>query len=457
VEKAAILAPFSHLGLRGRFLPSADIPRAGGGYLSRLRARLQRRSDTEHQQALIRLGLGAFVFAYVAVAVHYVGAPERTLALIALTVLAYGLFAGVIIVAMLKNPAVSVPRRLAAIVGDTLFTTLAMIVADGIGALLYGAYLWIIVGNGFRYGQRYLYGANILSLAGFSAVLLWSPFWQQNLLLGSGLLVWLVLIPVYLGLLLRSKEAALDSARQADQAKSRFLASMSHELRTPLNAIIGFSELLKEDAAGLGQQGMVDDLGKIEKSGWHLLRMINEMLDMARLETGRTMVRVEPFDPASLLREVVIATEPLARDNGNQISVDISDDIGIMESDRDKLRRIALNLLSNACRFTQRGNVCVTARRAVRDRTDCLLIEISDTGPGMTREQLDLALQPFAQIDSSNTRRHGGVGLGLAIAGLFADLLGGSLGATSEPGRGSTFSLCLPLHISAPAAAVEST
>ena len=238
--------------------------------------------------------------------------------------------------------------------------------------------------------------------------------------------------------------AARDEAVRASQAKSDFLASMSHELRTPLNAIIGYSEILIEEADELARPELKPDLEKIRGAGKHLLGLINDILDLSKIEAGKMDVFRETFDVPALLGDVRATVEPLMARNGNTFEIRQGQDLGTMRSDQTKMRQILFNLLSNAAKFTKQGRIILSASRLVADQGDRLRFEVSDTGIGMTPEQVTGLFQPFSQADASTTRDYGGTGLGLAITRHFCRLLGGDVVVVSEPGKGSCFTVELP-------------
>ena len=246
---------------------------------------------------------------------------------------------------------------------------------------------------------------------------------------------------------LRRQNLELEEARElsevANRTKSQFLANMSHELRTPLNAIIGYSEILQEDAVDSDQEQLVPDLKKIEGAGRHLLGLINDILDLSKVEAGKMDVFIEEIDISSLLDEVKSIIAPLVAKNGNKLELRLADRIGSMRTDRTKVKQCLLNVLSNASKFTQDGKLTVGVERLGTDRS-IVQMTISDTGIGMSEEQLGRLFQAFSQADASTTKKFGGTGLGLAITRHFCRLLGGDVTVASQVGEGSTFTIVLP-------------
>ena len=245
-----------------------------------------------------------------------------------------------------------------------------------------------------------------------------------------------------------ARDQALEARAEAEAAsrsKSSFLANMSHELRTPLNAIIGYSEILAEDATDRGDDGSVKDLQKIQSAGKHLLGLINSILDLSKIEAGRMDVYLEQVNLTQLIDEVRVIIQPLIEKNGNRLVIECAPDIGSMRTDLTKVKQSLINLLSNAAKFTENGEVGLAIARQTGPAGDPhVLFKVSDSGIGMTEEQMGRLFEAFAQADSSTTRNFGGTGLGLAITKRFAALLGGSINVASKPGAGSTFTLDLP-------------
>ncbi len=239
---------------------------------------------------------------------------------------------------------------------------------------------------------------------------------------------------------------ANDKAEAANRAKSEFLANMSHELRTPLNAIINYSEMLYEDAEDAGNEDFLPDLDRIQSAGKHLLRLINNILDISKIESGKMDVFAETFSVSKVLEEVRQMMLPLVEKNGNTLFVDYPPDVGEMHSDLTKVRQCLVNLMSNASKFTENGEIRCSVHQVSDDGSDMLHFAIADTGIGMTEEQLQKIFSAFTQADASTTRRYGGTGLGLAITRNFAEMLGGEVTVESEYGKGTTFTVILPAH-----------
>jgi signal transduction histidine kinase/DNA-binding response OmpR family regulator len=243
---------------------------------------------------------------------------------------------------------------------------------------------------------------------------------------------------------------AKEAAETANRTKSLFLANMSHELRTPLNAILGFSEMLQEEAAERNLDDFTADLQKISTSGRHLLGLINDILDLSKIEAGKMELRLEDFSIRELIDEVASTIDLQAKRNGNTLEVNCARDIGVMRGDLSKVRQGLYNLVSNAAKFTHNGKINVLVEREVMDNAEWILFRVSDTGIGLSSEQIVRLFQPFTQADASTTRKFGGTGLGLALTRRFCQMMNGDVTVHSVPGEGSIFTIKLPATISDP-------
>src|SRR2546427_6718155 len=245
-------------------------------------------------------------------------------------------------------------------------------------------------------------------------------------------------------------QEARTTAEDANRAKSAFLANMSHELRTPLNAIIGYSEMLQEDARDLGEEHFVADLQKIHSAGKHLLGLINDVLDISKIEAGKMDLFLETIDVPAMIQDVVNTIKPLVQKNGNTLTVECAENLGPMRADATKVRQALFNLLSNACKFTDKGTISLRVSRERTNRAGHFVFRVSDSGIGLTPEQLSQLFKAFTQADASTTRKYGGSGLGLAITRHFCQMIGGEGTGESEAGKGSAFTVRLPAVVISP-------
>ncbi len=240
------------------------------------------------------------------------------------------------------------------------------------------------------------------------------------------------------------------ASEEANTAKSRFLANMSHELRTPLNAIIGYSEMLEEEAGERGHTDYVPDLQKIRAAGRHLLALINDVLDLSKIEAGKMELHLETFEILPAIEAVAATVAPLIEKNGNTLRLELADGLGAMRADVTRVRQVLFNLLSNASKFTERGRITLRAAAERGPAGATLCFTVQDTGIGMTPEQLGRLFQAFSQAETSTSSKYGGTGLGLAISKMFCEMMGGDIAAASTPGMGTTFTVRLPREVREP-------
>ena len=399
---------------------------------------LSRRPDSEHEQALVRIVLASFASVYLFWSVHQDGHLDvlegRLLWMCGLYVLfSVGLFIFITI-----DFKVSPIRRCLGIVGDLSTTSIGIAAAGAGGAPLYVVLLWVIFGNGFRYGRRYLFAASAFGTFAFGAAIHFNPYWQNKLSLGIGLLVGLVVLPLYVSSLLKKLTIAGTRAEEANRAKNRFLANMSHEMRTPLNGIIGMLDLLKGTQLSAEQEELTNT---IDDSAHTLLFLMQDVLDLSKIEAGKVSVEVSDFDLYAVLKHTIAIIEPQARFKGLATFLRVSSNVPfLLRGDPHLLRQVLLNLLGNALKFTERGEVGIrvtleseTARQAT------VRFEVVDTGIGISAEAQRRIFDRFTQADESITRRFGGTGLGTTISKEIVELMGGAIGVQSEVGKGSTF------------------
>jgi two-component system sensor histidine kinase RpfC len=429
--------------------PDGATPRRGPLW-ERLRARLTGRPDTEHEQILVRVGIGVAIVSGLMIAA--VGDPPPPQAVPLLSIASSYLVGGVmLLVHLLVDPAPRPARRYVGMAIDIVALTMVLLVGQGTAALFYPFYLWITLGMGFRYGRSYLLVSAVSSLLSFAVVIALTEYWRTQPALAGGLWVALLVLPAYALSLLTKLTDALARAEEANQAKSRFLATMSHELRTPLHAIIGMADLLRASPMRAEQQDMIRT---VRSAGQTLLEMIGDLLDVAKIEAGSMTVQPTPFDLHALLATARALLHHQARDKGLELRLTIDPAVPYrLYGAARSLQQILVNLVTNAVKFTDAGHVTIRVlAEAVAPDKVALRIDVQDTGIGIPVRAQEHIFERFAQVDESATRRHGGTGLGLAIARQLANLMGGLLLVDSTPGVGSCFTFRAPFARTAAAA-----
>lgn len=395
--------------------------------------RLRNRPDSEHEMSFNRL-----IFSLIIVGVLLVNRGSSDLGN-ALDVMAlYITLALGVLSHILLFPGVSRGRRLFALLLDCGFLSWQLHLGGEVASLFFPIYLWVIFGNGFRFGLASLAIAIPVATICFGITVLTTPFWFERWHLSVGLLVGLVILPAYSGTLIRKLSLATKAAEEASQAKSLFLASVSHELRTPLTAIVGMTGLLRASPLAAEQREMVETVDLASRS---LQSLINSLLDLSRIEAGRMPVSDEPFDLLALLLDARRLVESQLRQRGLAFDIHVTPRTPLrLSGSRQHLHEILVNLVGNAVKFTREGAVTIAVDGEVEeDGRVRLTMEVTDTGIGIAPADQERIFEDFTQADPSIMNRFGGTGLGLAIARRLVELLGGAISVTSVPGEGSTF------------------
>ncbi len=414
-------------------MPASDTKGAKrAGWFSWARTRLRDRPDSEHEMSFNRLAFASLIVLSLLTAQN--GEADDALKAMALYIcLAFGVLGHILI-----YPKVCQQRRAFALLLDLGFLSWQLHIGGEAASLFFPIYLWVVFGNGFRFGLTWLRAAMAVGFLTFAGVVATTPFWHGNAHLSAGLLVGLIILPLYAGTLIRKLSHAKQLAEHASRAKTMFLASVSHELRTPLNAIIGTSCLLRDSNMAPSQRDMAKTIDAAAKS---LLTLIDGILDFSRIEAGEVRIQTTDFDLLEMLAEVRQMTSVQAQQKGLQLTHHVTlRTPQHLRGERRYIQEIIINLASNALKFTDTGGVAI-AVDAIEDNGSQvrLRFQVTDTGIGIAPEAQGRIFDSFTQADESIINRYGGTGLGLAICKRLVEAMGGEIGVVSSPGAGSTF------------------
>ena len=395
------------------------------------------RDTFELEQSYIRVGISVTIL--VLLLFHrFIYAASKAVDSGAIAITTFYLLASVVLTGLiLFGRKKSVGRRLAGAWVDIGVVTMFMTFAGDTGIMLIGGYLWVIFGNGFRFGRKYLIHAQLLSIAGFLAAIQINTYWENHEAVIYGMFLMLLALPIYVAALIARIEAARRKADEASALKTRFVANMSHEIRTPLNGIIGVGTLFRTTPLNEEQQRLIDTL---DSSSRLLMSLLNNVLDFAKIEEGKLAIEAADFSVDTLLEDTARVFRPQVEAKEVELEVQVTSAIGQLHGDPHRLQQVLANLLGNSVKFTRQGSIILSVAVLRQDEQDCRVrFQVADTGVGIPVEAQDRIFESFAQADISTTRRYGGSGLGLTIAKHLVEAMGGELSFESVENLGSRF------------------
>ena len=412
-------------------------------FFRRLRARFPN-YGSEHEQALLRVFFSAIIFAFLLLR-FYPGNRSGIQDIVLIFSGGFFVFSIVFLRIVFFRPNLSEKRQLLAMVADLGAVTFGMLMTGETGVLFFGIYLWVTVGNGLRYGTKSLGMSHMLSVLGFTSVILLNDYWRIHSTLGTGLLLTLVLIPLYMYKLLERLNQAIIRAEEASKAKSHFLANMSHEMRTPLNGVIGASDLILGTPLNAEQKDLVKTL---RNSGRVLLKLIENVLDFSKIESGKLVGKIVDFDLHSLINNTMDMFASQAEKKGLRLHMHASPETCfLLRGDAQHLRQVIINLVGNAIKFTKAGMVELQVSTLAQNASSARLrFEVIDTGIGIAQESQQDIFESFTQAHANISNSYGGTGLGTTISKQLVEFMGGRIGLHSEVGKGSMFWFELPFE-----------
>lgn len=399
-----------------------------------LKKRLKNRPDSEHEQVIVRFITGTVWLSYILLIDRNNYVSEEVIVASFL----YIFLNFVILSFIIIHPILSHYRRLYGMFLDVIFISYAMAATGEIGSPLFCAYLFLSFGFGFRYGNKYLFISALFSIIGFSVAASNNTYWMEQKILSNSIIFSIIVLSFYVSFLISKQNKLISAAKEANEAKSQFLANMSHEIRTPLNGVIGMSALLSKAQLPPKQR---DFASTINASAKTLLTLINDILDISKIEAGKITIETLDFDLHALINSTAVMLSPQALNKGISFNIHISPDTPfLLQGDKLHLKQIMINLISNAIKFTHQGIIEIYVKPvATSEKKTRVRFEIIDTGIGIAEHEKLKLFNKFTQADESTTRKFGGTGLGMAIAKQLVDALNGEIDFSSKLGKGSAF------------------